>query len=109
MNNEYFLNYEPSLWNCDAVRKSANCYQYMLDDLDYKRIENCNTKLNNKEKDCGAIGMLCPDKKCKKLKTKCEQYKYNVLYKNKHRNIFEASKEERCPEGFYKGALFLHH
>ena len=51
--------------------------------------------------------MLCPDEPCKKLKTKCEQYKYNVLYKNKHREIYEASKDEKCPKGFYKGALFF--
>lgn len=103
-----FLNYEPEIWNCNPILKSSNCYQYMLNYINLNDINNCHKKLKDGKKNCGQVGLVCRDKKCKKIKDQCERYKYAVVndtVSNKH--IYEIEKQDKCPEGYYKGVLLF--
>lgn len=109
MNSENFANYEPELWNCKPAQQSANCYQYMLNELDEKRINDCyKTLKNTNKKDCGQIGLGCPDDDCNDIENQCERYKYIVKNNRFNRDIKILDNfYEQCPSGYYKGAIFF--
>lgn len=110
MNTENYVNYEPNIWNYEPIKKSSNCYQYMLNILDKDRILKCNNDLQNdkNKKNCGQIGLACPDDKCKKIKDQCERYKYIVENNKLNRHVYSLNNyNDKCSTGFYKGAIFF--
>ena len=60
------------------------------------------------KKNCGQIGLACPDDKCKKIKDQCERYKYIVENNKLNRHVYSLNNyNDKCSTGFYKGAIFF--
>ena len=98
------LIYEPSKWNEDIfIRKSHNCYSYALNIIQKRRATKCQKK-NNKKKS------VCLRKQPNNINKRdeshnCEDLMNNIL--KEYPEIKKTTKNSRCPEGFYRVALFL--
>jgi len=96
-------NYEPEKWNSNEyIRKSHNCYSYVLNDIAPSLKEFC------KNSKCSAINPQPGHysgytKKVNKNDTSCKSLIKRVLIDNP--NIYITGFENKCADNYYKGAL----
>lgn len=99
--------YKPYKWNNNnSIRKSHNCYSYMLNDINLN-LANLYKNGNNKHYLNPQPGHHCGMTKIvNKDETTCDLLKERVLCDNPHIIPIEKGKGSyRCPDGYYKGAL----
>ena len=104
--------YSSNKFNKKYVRRSHNCYSYMLNKVNKRYVKKCKAYMKKtKKKGCHFLkaqpGMYSGMKDVKHLSNyKCAMLNKRVLADNKH--IIKTKKNRKCPKNYYKGALFIH-
>ena len=104
--------YSKNKFNKKYVRRSHNCYSYMLNKINKRYVKRCKSYMKKtKKRGCNFLkaqpGMYSGMKDVKHLnKYKCNMLDKRVLADNKH--IVKTRKNRKCPKNYYKGALYIH-
>ena len=115
----YGPKYNQKKWLPKYVKKSHNCYSYLMDNINKESVRECrrgkylrNRKGKSKEDRCflpqpGNVSGYPPlgDKIWGKKKELCRKLNKRVLSDNK--GIFNTTKKGECPKNHYKGAMFV--